>query len=230
MVPIQALQTPVKPRGLPGTGNLRNGGWLLLQRLPRSLAIAFALLLTGCAGIRIPGSTPESAPKLPADAAAQLPAQPAAQPPAEPTVRPPAEPAAGLLRCEPEERQVLELIAHAQRVTTMSAEEQRRGYAADNRAFARNRSTYSRVRLALLLATPGASVRDDARAASLLEALVQQGSTSPMHLLAGLIYVQIAERQREQKRLDEMRQQIEALKAVERAIIERGQLNPPRRP
>ncbi|MBI2316599.1 MAG: hypothetical protein HYU75_06175, partial [Betaproteobacteria bacterium] len=70
---------------------------------------------------------------------------------------------------DPEERQVLELIAYAQRAAVMSAEQQRGAYGADNQAFDRDHSPYNRVRLALLLATPGASVRDDARAAGLLE-------------------------------------------------------------
>jgi hypothetical protein len=117
----------------------------------------------------------------------------------------------GLQLAPPEQQQVVELIGYAQKVAAMSADQQRRAYAADNQAFAKDRSAYSRVRLALLLATPGASVRDDARAADLLEPLAAQGEhASPMRLLASLMYEQIAQRQREQKRHEQVRQQIEA--------------------
>ena len=117
----------------------------------------------------------------------------------------------GMLPAEAEHQQVLELIGYAQRVAAMSAEEQRTVYAADNQAFAKDKSAFSRVRLALLLATPGASVRDDARAAGLLEPLAAQDDhASPMQLLASLMYSQIAERQREQKRLEQMRQKVES--------------------
>ena len=117
----------------------------------------------------------------------------------------------GLLRADPEQQQVVELIGYAQKVAAMSADQQQRAYAADNQAFAKDKSAYSRVRLALLLATPGASVHDDARAAGLLEALAAQGEhAGPLRLLASLMHAQIAERQREQKRHEQIRQKIEA--------------------
>lgn len=117
----------------------------------------------------------------------------------------------GLQRADPEQQQVVELIGYAQNVAAMSADQQQRAYAADNQAFAKDKSAYSRVRLALLLATPGASVRDDARAAGLLEGLAAQGEhAGPIRLLASLMYAQIAERRREQKRHEQIRQKIEA--------------------
>jgi hypothetical protein len=131
---------------------------------------------------------------------------------------------------EPEERQVIQLISYAQRIATMTAEQQRREYSANNQAFARDKDAVSRVRLALLLATPGASVHDAGRAASLLEPLATPGdATSPLHALARLLYVQLSERASEQKRANQMRDQLEALKDVERAIMERGQEIQPRR-
>jgi len=166
--------------------------------------LAIALLLAGCAGLRIP-SLPGS---------------------------------------EPEERQVIHLISYAQRVATMTAEQQRREYSASNQAFARDKDANSRMRLALLLATPGASVHDAARAASLLEPMATPSdAASPLRSLARLLYVQLNERASEQKRANQMReqiealkevertmrQQLEALKEVERTIMERGQESQPRR-
>jgi hypothetical protein len=143
-----------------------------------------------------------------------------------------------------EERQVIQLINYAQRVASMTAEQQRIEYSAGNQAFARDKDAISRVRLALLLATPGASFSDAGRAASLLEPMATPSdAASPLHSLARLLYAQLNERASEQKRANQMREQVEArkeaaralreqleaLKEVERTIIERGQESQPRR-
>ena len=145
---------------------------------------------------------------------------------------------------ELEERQVIQLINYAQRVATMTAEQQRREYGASNQAYARDKDAISRLRLALLLATPGASVQDAARAASLLEPMAATGdAASPLRSLARLLYAQLNERASEQKHASQMRDQIEALKdadrtmrkqleelkEVERTIMQRGQESQPRR-
>jgi len=120
-----------------------------------------------------------------------------------------------------EERKVLLLINYAQRVATMTAEQQRRDYSASNQAFARDKDAMSRMRLALLLATPGTSVHDATRAASLLEPMATpRDAASPLRSLARLLYAQLHERASEQKRTDQMREQIEALKVVERTLRE----------
>ena len=147
---------------------------------------------------------------------------------------------------EQEERQVIQLISYAQRVATMTAERQRREVSAGNRAFVRDKDAMSRMRLALLLATPGAGVHDAARAASLLEPMATMTSgdaASPLRSLARMLHGQLNERASEQKRADQMREQIdalkevertlreqiEALKEVERTLMERGQESQPRR-
>ena len=131
---------------------------------------------------------------------------------------------------EPEERQVIQLIGYAQRVAAMTAEQQRREYGAGNQAFARDKDTNSRMRLALLLATPGASVHDAARAASLLEPIAANGeASSPMRALARLLQAQLNETASEQRRASQMREQLDALKEVERTLMERGQESQPRR-
>jgi chromosome segregation ATPase len=79
----------------------------------------------------------------------------------------------------------------------------------------------SRLRLALLLATPGASVHDAARAASLLEPLAASGdAASPLRSLARLLYAQLNERASEQKRASQMREQFDARKEAERSLRE----------
>jgi len=143
---------------------------------------------------------------------------------------------------EAEERQVIQLIAYAQRVAAMSSEQQRREYGADNQAFAKEKDAMNRMRLALLLALPGSSVQDTARAASLLEPLAAPGDGS-LRSLARLLHGQLSERLGEQKRATQMReqvdalketertlkQQLDALKEVERSIMQRGQESQPRR-
>src|SRR5713101_9041016 len=96
-----------------------------------------------------------------------------------------------------ESRQVLELIGYAQKVASLQAEEQRRELNASNQMFSKDRGPYGRIRLALLLALPGTTFNDDARAASLLEPLAGAASAdsvpNPMQQLGRLLYVQISE-------------------------------------
>jgi hypothetical protein len=131
-------------------------------------------------------------------------------------------------REERESRQVLELIAYTQRVASLQAEEQQRELNASSQMFSKDRGAYGRVRLALLLSLPGTAFNDDARAVGLLEpvASAETAASSPMQQLAGLLYAQIAERLREQRRATQLKEQLDALKDVERKIMEREQARP----
>jgi hypothetical protein len=123
-----------------------------------------------------------------------------------------------------EAHQVGVLVAGAQAAARKPADEQRRELAAATDSFNRERSPAARLRLALLLAQPGSAINDDARALALLEpyaaanpnggALVQLGS---------LLQAQVADRIREQKRAQQLKEQIDALRAVDRNLMERGQ-------
>lgn len=143
--------------------------------------LATALLLAGCAGLRIPS----------------------------------------LLENELEERQVIQLINYAQRVATMTAEQQRAEYNASNQAFAGDKDAVSRIRLALLLVTAGAGIHDPGRAASLLEPLTAPSdAVSPLRTLARLLHALLNERASEQKRANQMREQLEGRREAERALRE----------
>jgi hypothetical protein len=145
------------------------------------IILAIALLLAGCAALRIP-SLPNG---------------------------------------ELDERQVIQLIDYAQRVAAMTAEQQQREYSASNQDFAANKDANSRMRLALLLATPGTSIQDAARATTLLEPMATPGdAASPLRSLARLLYAQLNERASEQKRTSQMREQVEARKEGERILRE----------
>lgn len=115
-----------------------------------------------------------------------------------------------------ESREVLELIGYTQKVATLRAEDQRRELNASNQMFSKGRGAYGRVRLALLLALPGTTFNDDTRAASLLEPLAGHAEPGPMQQLAGLLYAHISERLREQRRSAQLKEQLEAMKAIER--------------
>ncbi|HKW37102.1 MAG TPA: hypothetical protein VJO54_04765 [Burkholderiales bacterium] len=130
-------------------------------------------------------------------------------------------------RDERESRQVVELIGYAQRVAGLEADGQQRELNASSQVFSKDRSAYGRVRLALLLSLPGTAFCDEPKAAGLLEPLVQKETAAgPMHQFAGLLYTQISERVREQRRASQYKEQLDALKDVERKIIEREQARP----
>lgn len=88
---------------------------------------------------------------------------------------------------------------------------------------------FSRVRLAMLLSLPGAGFRDDGRALGLLEPMLKESAASnEMRALAQLLYVLISERRRTEERLkDEQRkteglqQKLDALKSIEKSLLER---------
>jgi hypothetical protein len=140
----------------------------------------------------------------------------------------PAAPGAPSARESHESRQVVELIGYTQKVAALQAEEQQRELNASSQIFTKDRGAYARVRLALLLALPGTAFNDDARAAGLLESLAgaSESPQGPMQQFAGLLHAQISERLREQRRTAQLKEQLEALKAVERKIIEREQARP----
>lgn len=186
-------------------------------------------MLAGC-GVLWPGGQqagPAPAPPQPASPR-QAPVQPLPPRRAEPVQAPaPAE-----ARAEPrinEGEQLGNLIGYVQQVAGMHPEEQRRELAGANQVLAREGSLLARLRVALLLGTPGLGVWDDARALALLEPLgslppgtaAQPGAT--LRRFAAWLHAQVAERLREQRRATQLREQLDALKAMERSLLERGQ-------
>jgi len=181
-----------------------------------ALAIGLTAALAGCAEL-------EQAP---------APVRGPAPPSPPPVIAPPPAPAPATVPApvaEPEEnRQATELLGYTQRFAQMSADEQRREIGALNQVLARDRSSYSRVKLGLLYALPGTVVQDDARALAVLEPVA--GGTGALKQLGALVYGQVSERVKVQKRADQLKDQLEALRDVERSIIERGQQTQPKRP
>ncbi|HKY02898.1 MAG TPA: hypothetical protein VJM53_10140 [Burkholderiales bacterium] len=130
-----------------------------------------------------------------------------------------------------EARVLADVLSYGQRIPHMSSDEQKREVPALTQAMGRDRSLVSRLKLALLLSQPGAGVQDDVRALSLLEAYANTGpQAGPLRQFASFLHMQVAERMRGARRADQLKEQLEALRAVERSIIERGQTPQPRKP
>ena len=130
------------------------------------------------------------------------------------------------------------IIADAMTAARAPSAEQRAALSGAQDAFTRDPTAVNRLRLATLLAVLPAPMRDDARAAELLEPLGD--ATAPgFGRFAAFFSALVVERQRltreleraarerervdkdRDKREDALRQQLEALRAIERGILER---------
>jgi len=87
-------------------------------------------------------------------------------------------------------------------------------------AYGRARSDYNRVRLAMVLALPGTPASDDARALELLEP-VARNPNAELQGLAYLLVSHVQERRRLDANAQSLQQKLDALKSLERAMIER---------
>ena len=137
--------------------------------------------------------------------------------------------------------QVDAVIREAAHVARVPAAEQKTALAAAQQAFVNEASTPNRLRLATLLASLPVPLRDDARATELLEPLADPAGSATGRF-AAFMTTQLAERQRvarevdrlakeraalqsaekeRDKREEALRQQLEALRAIERGILDR---------
>lgn len=152
--------------------------------------------------------------------------------------------------------QVREIVGAAVGASRAAPEEQRRRLLQAQQMYAAAPGDANRVRLAAMLATVPPPLRDDARAASLLEPLAARRPESPLTQLARMLAASIAERQklaldlraaelrvqaaelRSQsadlraetaerreaaavERAETLHRQVEALKSIERGILQR---------
>jgi hypothetical protein len=185
-------------------------------------AAALALVVLCAACVPLPTQPEQEA--RPPEVVAPAPPEPRAEP--EPAPSPPVVPP---LPAPPDEaKQLAEIVVAAQRFATQSPEEQKRDYNTASQSFARERTLVHRLRLALMLATPGSAVQDDQRALALLEGLPAGGGA--LRQFAALLQAQVADRARVARRADQLKEQLDALRAVERSIIERREVPTPRKP
>jgi hypothetical protein len=131
--------------------------------------------------------------------------------------------------------QVRDIVAAATSGVRASPEEQRRQVTHAEQMFKALPDDANRARLGALLATLPQPWRDDARASALLEPLATRRPETPLSQLAGMLAAGSAERLRlardlraaerreeaAEERAATLRQQVEALKSIERSILER---------
>jgi hypothetical protein len=103
------------------------------------------------------------------------------------------------------------VIAEAVRVSRLPAAEQGERLALARQAFEAGHDDLDRLRLATLLATLSPPLGDDAQAAKLLAPLGSGHGDSAVGRFAGLLSVQLAERQRLEQALGKSQEQTETL-------------------
>lgn len=128
------------------------------------------------------------------------------------------------------------LIAYHAYVRSLSSAEWNRESEQVREAVQKDGSEFQRLRLAIVMAVPITGPREHARAMQQLEQLERetQKQNSSLHGLIVVLKTELAERRRledalreESRKVDDMEQKIDALKAIERNLLER---NPPPTP
>lgn len=82
--------------------------------------------------------------------------------------------------------------------------------------YANSNSDFVRVRYAMLLSVPGAAFSDEARAIEVLDPLLKNADAG-LHTLVFMLSAQV----QEQRRGQGLQQKLEALKSLEKNLIER---------
>ena len=118
----------------------------------------------------------------------------------------------GCALLQPPFDQVDQVVRETVQATKATAAEQKAALAAAQQAFVTEASTLNRLRLATLLASLPAPLRDDARASELLEPIADPAGLATGRF-AALLATQLAERQRIARELDRL--------AKERAAVEK---------
>jgi hypothetical protein len=142
-----------------------------------------------------------------------------------PTPAPAPEP----IKLPEDQEQSLALLLEVARVANGNAEESRKELAAAQTAYNKDRSAINRMRLALYTAMQASSVADENRLQGLLEPLVAKvgglPSSHPLRPIAEALLAQVSERNRQvrdqTKKVDELQQKLDALKAIEKQLLDR---------
>jgi hypothetical protein len=179
---------------------------------------ALVIALAGCA-VRPPEpeeppppeATPEAEPVPP------QPVPPQAVPREVEPVRPP-----------PVASEAERMLDYFKAVRRLNAAELAREYDNARAAFVRTRSDYDRVRLALLMSLPGTSFNDEGRVLDLLEPMLRSPG-SMLQGLALLVHVMVQEQRRLEQNMGKLQEKLDALKSLERKLLEREKTGQTRR-
>ena len=114
------------------------------------------------------------------------------------------------------------LLYYFERIRRLPPNELAKEHDAMRTAFSRAGNDYNRVGYAMILSLPSTSFMDDGRALELLDPLARKNESS-LRSLASLLTTFIHERRRLGGNLGAAQQKLEALRTLERSLIERGQ-------
>jgi hypothetical protein len=181
----------------------------------RLLPVTLALAVGGCAV----APTPEAeAPAPPAEVRELAPPPPEeVEPPPVPVPAPAPVIPAPSVAPPPEVRRVLEYFRSLKK---MGSVELAREHDNARTAFARTRAEYDRMRLALVVSLPDTPFNDEARALELLEPMTRNPQ-SLLHDLSVLIHAFVHEQRRLEQSLHGVQEKLDALKEMERNLIQR---------
>ena len=168
---------------------------------------AFMVAMTGCAVV---GPQPEPEPAEPPEAAPEVEPPPSVVVPREIE---PMRPSAQVLELE-------RLLDYFRALRRLNATELAREHENARAAFMRTRSDYDRVRLALLLSLPNTPFNDEGRALELLEPMLRTPG-SILQGLAMLVHVMVYEQRRLEQNMAKLQEKLDALKSLERKLLER---------
>ena len=138
-------------------------------------------------------------------------------------------PAPEPLKLPEDQEQSLALLLEMARAASTSPEDLRKEFAAAQNTFNKDKSSINRLRYAWISVLLGPSAGDDTRLSGLLEPLVAKTGglslTHPLRPIADVMLIQVSERTRqvreEQKRADALQQKLDALKAIEKQLLDR---------
>jgi hypothetical protein len=191
----------------------------------RFLIASFAVL-AACAQTKPAAPPPGAIPPQPAPVLVEPP-RPELKPEPVPPPPPP----------EPQQTELYRLLAQSEGVRKMAAADAAKELEQARQSFARSKTDYNRLFYALLLLLPSTGGPDEARAGALLEPIAKdKGGANGMRTFAAFVYYQLAENRKleermreEQKRADSLQEKLDALKEVEKSLIDREQASPNKR-
>jgi hypothetical protein len=167
------------------------------------LGIACALLTAGCAPLRGPDSPPSARVEKPAPSRAEKPDPQVWARPGIPAIS-----------------ETDSLLAYYQQLRGLSGADLGREHEMVRQAYGRTHSDFNRVRYAMVLSLPNTAFTDDGRALDLLEP-VSRNAAGQLNALASLLTAHLQERKRLDANAQGLQQKLDALKSLERSMIER---------
>jgi hypothetical protein len=113
------------------------------------------------------------------------------------------------------------LLLYFQHIRKLSGADLSREHDAARQAYARARTDFNRVRLAMVLSLPGTAFNDDARALDLCDTVAKHEG-GRLQGLALLLGSHLQEQMRLTASAQGLQQKLDALKSLERSMIERN--------